>query len=55
MKRTEQLQGLLLMKLEEVYDRTASGVLSVWNVGTEFPALAGSFRGGGRGSYGVTH
>lgn len=29
MKRTEQLQGLRLMKFEEVYDRTAGGVLSV--------------------------
>jgi transposase len=29
MRRTEQLQGLRLMKFEEVYDRTFSGVLSV--------------------------
>jgi len=29
MRRTEQLQGLRLMKFEEVYDRTFGGVLSV--------------------------
>lgn len=29
MRRTEQLQGLRLMKFEEVYDRTVGGVLSV--------------------------
>ena len=29
MRRTEQLQGLRLMKFEEVYDRTLGGVLSV--------------------------
>jgi len=29
MRRTEQLQGLRLMKFEEVYGRTCSGVLSV--------------------------
>ena len=29
MRRTEQLQGLRLMKLEEVYGRTCSGVLSL--------------------------
>jgi len=39
MRRTEQLQGFRLMKLEKVYDRTFGGVLSVAEV-AEIPGMS---------------
>ena len=48
MRRTEQAQGLRLMKFEEVYGRTRCGVLSqaeaaeILGLGAHLPALARS-------------
>ena len=50
MRRTEQAQGLRLMKFEEVYARTTARLLSqaeAAEVLGDLPALARSLRGGG--------
>ena len=58
MRRTEQLQGLRLMKFEEVYGRSYRGELSQveaseipGGLGADLPALAGSLSGGGGGGF----
>ena len=56
MRRTEQAQGLRLMKFEEVYGRTCRGVLGQaeaaeisWAISRDLPALADRFEADGGG------